>query len=181
MSRGIVLIGFMGAGKTTIGKLLADQTGLPFTDLDEYIEQKEGCSVSEIVASHGENYFRVLETEALQEIARDSAAHVLACGGGTPLREENRRIMRRIGMVIWLQVEPATVSVRLKDDTTRPLLVGPDPEKKISGLLSEREDRYRAACDIELPADHLTPEKATEIIRILMDNERERENPGASV
>ena len=178
--RNLYLIGMMGCGKSTCARLLGERLGMTVLDTDEEIRRGACLTVSEIFARYGEAYFRQLETETLRTISEREDL-IVACGGGLPLREENRRIMRRIGMVIWLQVEPATVSVRLKDDTTRPLLVGPDPEKKISGLLSEREDRYRAACDIELPADHLTPEKATEIIRILMDNERERENPGASV
>ncbi|MGI6107643.1 MAG: shikimate kinase [Lachnospiraceae bacterium] len=168
MDNSVVLIGFMGAGKTTVGRLVSEHTSVPFTDLDEYIEAEQGCTVSEIFERHGEDYFRVLETEALQKISSDGRPHVLACGGGTPLREENRRIMKRIGLVVWLQVEPETVAVRLKDDTTRPLLVCPDPVKKISTLLSEREQKYRAACDIEFPVDSLTPEKTAGIIEILL-------------
>ena len=91
----IILIGFMGAGKSTMGKLIANKLGCRFIDTDTYIEKKEGRSISEIFADDGEEYFRNLETETVKELLMQKEKTVIAFGGGTPLKEENRELLRK--------------------------------------------------------------------------------------
>ena len=160
----IILIGFMGAGKRTTGTLLAEMTGLPFADTDQLIEQRAGMSISGIFAEQGEEAFRKQETELLLALLKEKQEQILSCGGGLPLREENRALLKQLGTVIYLSVQPETVQKRLKGDTTRPLLQGEDAEEKIRTLLGKREDLYEAAADIVIPVDALTLEEAAEQI-----------------
>ncbi|WP_242622640.1 shikimate kinase [Lachnoclostridium sp. Marseille-P6806] len=149
-----VLIGFMGCGKTTVGRLLAEREKLRFMDTDQQIEAEEGRTVSEIFASDGEERFRELETALLARLAGEAAGGcVYAVGGGTPLREENRALLRKMGEVIWLSVQPDTVLKRLSHDRSRPLLQGADREQRVRELLKKREDCYRAAADRVIPVD----------------------------
>ena len=120
--RHIILTGFMGAGKTTVGKLLAQKLGCPFLDTDQLIQQQAGMSISRIFAEKGEETFRSLETAILKEAWTQEEAWVLSVGGGLPMREENRRLLKRIGAVVYLRVNRDTVLRRLSGDTTRPLL-----------------------------------------------------------
>lgn len=151
----IVLIGFMGAGKTTYGKWLAKQKNMVFLDTDEMIVEKKGMSINDIFSKYGEAYFRDLETKVLREIIESGADNiVLSVGGGLPVREENRRLMKSIGNVIYLKASIDTLCERLARDTTRPLLKGGDLRDKITGLMEKRQAIYEEAATRIIETDN---------------------------
>lgn len=149
----IILIGFMGSGKSTTGIGLSYRLQCPVSDTDKMIEKSEGKGIPEIFAESGEAYFREKETELLQSLTAGKARQIYSVGGGTPLREENRRLLGELGTVVWLKVSPHTVWERLQGDTSRPLLQGDDPLGRITALLGEREDLYAEAADIAVVTD----------------------------
>lgn len=148
-----VLIGFMGSGKTSVGLKLSFRLRMPAEDTDRLIERREGRSISEIFAADGEAYFRQKETELLRELADKSRGKIYSVGGGTPVRPENRDLLKRLGKVIYLRVRPETVYGRLKNDTTRPLLQCGDPLLRISELMEQRREAYEECADIIIDAD----------------------------
>ena len=160
----IVLTGFMGSGKTTIGKLLSERYGYTFIDTDQYIEEKCGCTIAELFSKKGESYFRQLETDILKELNASLTHAVLSTGGGLPLREENAAELATLGTVIYLQITPEEVMSRLSGDNTRPLLSGDDPEQKVRDLLTYRTPLYERAADLTIPVTKLTPEYIVEEI-----------------
>lgn len=132
-SKPIFLIGYMASGKTTLGEALAASTGRRFVDLDRYIEQSSGKTVSRIFAEHGEHSFRDMETKALAALAGDcDDGLIIACGGGTPCFGDNMDIMNAAGVTVWL-VAPTEVIIRrlLLDRANRPLVAGFDDENKL--------------------------------------------------
>lgn len=162
--KNIILIGFMGSGKTTTGISLSYKLQCTLLDTDKMIEKQEGRSISEIFAAEGEDYFREKETMLLEKLKRGTCRQIYSVGGGTPLREENRRLLGELGTVIYLKASPETVYERLKGDVTRPLLQRDDPMKRIRTLLAEREDLYRAAADIVVCVDGKKPAQVVEEI-----------------
>lgn len=160
----IILIGFMGSGKTTVGNRLSYKLKRSIADTDKMIEKREERSISEIFAVRGEDYFRKKETELLRELKREKTRQIFSVGGGTPLRAENRKLLSELGTVVWLKVSPETVYNRLKGDATRPLLQGKDPMEKIKTLLKEREDLYADAADIVITTDKKTVSQIAEEI-----------------
>ncbi len=149
----IILIGFMGAGKTTVGKRLAERFRWDFIDTDEYIEQKAGMAVSEIFDRYGEENFRARETEALQEILQERKEAVISVGGGLPMREKNREYLKKLGRTIYLRAQVDTLVERLSGDTARPLLRGQDLRARITQLMELRSDVYESAADVILDTD----------------------------
>ena len=160
----IILTGFMGSGKTTVGKLLSERYGYTFIDTDQYIEEKCGCTIAELFSKKGESYFRQLETDILKELNASLTHAVLSTGGGLPLREENAAELATLGTVIYLQITPEEVISRLSGDNTRPLLSGDDPEQKVRDLLTYRTPLYERAADLTIPVTKLTPEYIVEEI-----------------
>ena len=147
-SGNIVLIGFMGSGKSTVGKYIARSMGdKNFIDTDEYIVEEEGMPITEIFSTKGEEYFRELETKTLGYFKTNYRNTVFSTGGGMPLRKENADILRKIGTVVYLRVTADTIYERVKDDTKRPLLQVDNPYERICKLLDEREGKYVAAAD----------------------------------
>lgn len=163
----IILIGFMGSGKSTIGIGLSYRLKCVLSDTDKMIEKKEGRSISEIFASEGEAYFREAETALLRSLREGRTRQIFSVGGGTPLREENRKLLRELGTVIYLKVSAETVCERLKGDTTRPLLQAENPMERIAALLREREEIYREAADMTVEVDGKKPAKIVEEIAAL--------------
>jgi len=160
----IYLVGMMGSGKTTLGRLLAQELKRPFADLDELIELQTGRSIAQIFREEGEAGFRELETASLLEISR-VRGWVVALGGGAVLRETNRRIIQTTGYSIYLKACPETVLVRLPEHPIRPLLWGMDLEERLETLrklLAAREPYYRQA-DLVVPNDG-SPQEALEAI-----------------
>lgn len=164
MSNNIILIGFMGSGKTSVGKALAEKLAFSFLDTDLYIEQKEKMSISHIFDEKGEQYFRDLETSVLKELLEGTRDTVLAVGGGTPLRKENQELLQQLGCVIYLQITPQTVMEHLAGDTTRPLLQCEDPAKKIEELLTARQPLYQEAANRSVSVDGRAVEQIVEDI-----------------
>ncbi|NLG93640.1 MAG: shikimate dehydrogenase [Clostridiales bacterium] len=162
----LVLCGFMGSGKTTVGNLLAQKCGRTFVDMDQYIEQKQGVRISELFASKGEAAFRKLEREAAKELGLKSGL-VIATGGGTLMDPENTEELKRNGVVLFLDASLNRIRERLAGDQSRPLLSGPEPEEKMRRLYRERFERYHAAADIKIPADAPAGEVAEQILRLL--------------
>lgn len=160
--RAVVLIGFMGAGKTTIGKALSKKNRIAFVDTDQKIVEKAGMTIPEIFAAQGEEAFRQIESQVLKDLLLLSGRAVISTGGGLPLREENRRLLQRMGSVVYLKISPETVLNRLKGDNTRPLLQGPGGRERVGELLEAREPFYREAADFILKADGKTVEQIVE-------------------
>ncbi len=169
--KNIVLCGFMGCGKTTVGRLLAARLGYTFVDMDEYIEAKQGCSVTEIFNTQGEAAFRRMETKAAEELGQQSRT-VIACGGGTVLQPENVAALKQNGWLFFLEVSPETVLHRLKQDTTRPLLAQNKTEAVFS-LLTKRQPLYKNAADFTLSAES-APGQLVAMIEQQLQNERNK-------
>lgn len=165
MHQNIVLVGFMGTGKTTVGRILAEELEWTFTDTDAYIEAKAGMTISGMFQEHGEPYFRELETEALKELLQ-RRGQVVSTGGGAVLREENRRLMLGNGLVVAMLAEEAVIVERVRGDTGRPLLQG-DVEERVRTLVEARRHAYDFA-PVQLQTDRLTPEEAARRIRELL-------------
>ncbi|WP_316569624.1 shikimate kinase [Neobacillus sp. YIM B06451] len=155
----IILIGFMGSGKTTIGRLLGEKLGQRVIDTDEEIVRQEGKSISEIFAEFGEDRFRELETSVLKALPEHET--IVATGGGAPLKEMNRLVMKEKGIVIFLDTPSEEVLLRLRDDHSRPLLQG-NKEKEIRERLISRMPIYLETADIRIDTSGKTPEKITE-------------------
>ena len=147
----IVLVGYMGSGKTSVGKALADNKGYKFIDTDSMIEEKTGRSISDIFAADGESAFRDMETELLKELSKDvPTGAVISTGGGIVLRKENHELLRKLGRVVYLKASAETTFARVKGDTTRPLLAAEDEEAlklKIIDMLKIRGGYYEMAAD----------------------------------
>ncbi len=148
----IVLIGFMGAGKSTVARYLSRLYGMEVVEMDELIARREGMSISDIFAVHGEQYFRDAETNLLIEMQSKTNA-VISCGGGVPLRECNVVEMKKNGRVIWLTAKPETIFERVKNDHSRPLLENNKNVGFIADLMEQRREKYEAAADIVIMTD----------------------------
>jgi len=142
--RSIVLVGMMGAGKTSIGRRLANLLHLPFLDADAEIERAANLSISEIFQNYGEAHFREGERRVVARLLADGPV-VLATGGGAFMSEETRERCRESGITIWLKAEPAVLMERVRKKGNRPLLNSPNPENVLKRLLAEREPIYGLA------------------------------------
>jgi len=149
----LVLIGFMGSGKSTVGSTLATGLDCPIYDTDQMIEEQEGVTIKELFVTKGEPYFRQRETAVLQQLAEQEGLAAISTGGGLPMTEANHQPMKDLGVVIFLKVRKESVIERLKGDQTRPLLAGPEPEKKIEELLKVRTPVYEKAADLIILTD----------------------------
>ncbi|MDE6517804.1 MAG: shikimate kinase [Acetatifactor sp.] len=152
----VVLIGFMGSGKSTMGIRLSYQLRYVLEDTDKLIEARAGKTISEIFVQEGEEAFRQMETELLEKLAERKGQRVYSAGGGTPVRAVNRPLLKKLGTVVYLRTRPETIYERLKDDTTRPLLQGEDPLGTIRRLMAEREEAYIETADMVLDVDDMT-------------------------
>ena len=150
--RNIILCGFMGCGKSTVGALFAKKNGMAFVDLDSYIEKQQNKTISDIFAESGEAYFRELEKQAAKELSEKNGL-VVAAGGGTLTFPENVETFRKNGKIVLLDIPIETVAKRLENDTTRPLLNRPDKDKAMKKLYDKRLPLYRAAADIIVNGD----------------------------
>jgi len=143
----LILVGMMGAGKTTVGRLLARRLKRSFYDADEEIERRCGVGIPVIFDIEGEPGFRARETQVIAELcALDNA--VLATGGGAVLAEENRRIIAARGIVVYLHARPPQLWQRVRHDRNRPLLATADPQKTLDALYAERDPFYREVADL---------------------------------
>lgn len=160
----VFLTGFMGSGKSSVGKIVAEKLGCRFIDLDVEICAAAGCSINDIFAREGEQSFRNLESTQLKNVLSAGEVSVVATGGGAVIAEANRSLMRRSGVIVNLKVTLEQVLVRLKECSNRPLLAGEDAVKRAETLMNEREQFY-AAADIRIDTDGKSVEDvATEIL-----------------
>lgn len=161
----IVLIGYRGCGKTSIGRKLADRLWQPFVDTDDLVVHRAGKTIKDIFEQEGEERFRQIESEAIREAAR-LEEHVIALGGGGATRPENVKVLRDAGhKLIYLRCEPAELFRRIQMDpntgTTRPALTKQGGGiEEIQAVMAEREPAYRAAAQAELDVTHLSVDEA---------------------
>ncbi len=163
----IVLIGFMGCGKSTVGRELHQRLGYPLADMDQIIEARAGMSISEIFASPGgETSFRDMESALLKEFAEDGiSGRIISTGGGVIGREKNREIIRVLGYVVWLDAPAKVIVERTRRTKIRPLLLTEDPEERIRTLLTERMPLYQEVAHMRLDTSGLdSSELATGIL-----------------
>lgn len=165
MKKNIVLCGFMGSGKSTIGRQLSEKLGMKLIDTDAYIEKKEGMTISEIFAEKGEDYFRNVELEVCKELSEMKNC-IISTGGGTLLKECNVNEIKKGGTVYFLNVSPNAVLTRLRFDTTRPLLQRADKEKAVNELLAQRMPLYKKAADYIINAEETPRNICAKIISI---------------
>jgi shikimate kinase len=158
--KNIYLVGFMGSGKSTVGKILAEKLNMNFIDIDKLIEEKEGRKIKDIFEQKGESYFRELERKQIEAIVNQKGL-VVSTGGGLGANLDNMNLMKKNGDVVWLDVSLNTVLDRLKNDQDRPLLK--QPTEKIKQLFEERKNVYRLA-NIRINADKKTPSQIVEEI-----------------
>ena len=148
----IVLIGFMGAGKSTVSEYLSRKYNMDTVEMDQIIAEREKMSISDIFSVHGEEYFRDLETKLLIEMQAKTNT-VISCGGGVPMRERNVKEMKKNGCVVLLTATPETILERVKDNHDRPLLEGNKTVSYISELMEKRREKYEAAADLIIETD----------------------------
>ena len=148
----IVLIGFMGAGKSTISDFLKNVFAMDVVEMDQIIAQRQGMSISDIFETYGEQYFRDLETNLLIEMQSRSNV-VISCGGGTPMRECNVVEMKKNGRVVLLTAKPETILDRVKNNHDRPLIENNKTVSFIADLMEKRRAKYEAAADIIIETD----------------------------
>jgi len=161
--KNIVLTGFMGTGKSEVGKELSRMCGMRLIDIDQEIETSQQESISEIFSGHGEDYFRQIETAAILKFSSEQGV-IISTGGGAVLREENLRALQACGIVFCLTASPETIMLRTAGNNDRPLLQSDDRQMKISKLLAERQPLYEKA-GIMINTEGKTPfEIANEII-----------------
>ncbi len=148
----IFLIGFMGAGKSTISYFMNSLFAMDVVEMDEIIAQREKMSITDIFKVHGESYFREAETNLLIEMQSKSNM-IVSCGGGVPMRERNVEEMKKNGRVVLLTATPETIFERVKDSHNRPLIENNKTVSYISELMEQRREKYEAAADIIVETD----------------------------
>lgn len=163
-SRCVVLVGMMGAGKSQVGRLLAENLGYDFVDTDLLIVKRAGKSIPRIFSEDGEDAFRVLERAVIAELARRQSL-VIATGGGALLDEANRRVLSALGHTVYLKASPRELYLRVKNDRNRPLLNVPDPQGELRRLLDARAPLYEK-CDIVVDTEDIGTD---EVVDLLID------------
>lgn len=175
MKGNIILTGFMGSGKTSVGIRLSYSLRRTMIDTDKWIEKNQGMTVSEIFAEEGEEAFRNMETKCLRELLKTTDHQIISVGGGLPVREENRQLLSRLGRVFYLKASPETIYERLKTDTTRPLLQVADPLAQIKRLSEAREEAYASCADVVVDVSERSFDEILEVIMNgLQDDRKER-------
>lgn len=160
----IVLIGFMGSGKSSVGHYLAKILGMQYINTDDIIEQREGMKISEIFKKNGEKYFRKKEKEVIANVSNLKAC-VIATGGGIVLNWENVEALKKGGKIFFLKASPEVIYERIKDDKTRPLLNVDDPPSAIKRILKARMPLYRSAADYTIDTTRLSIDEVAEKIK----------------
>lgn len=154
----IFLIGFMGAGKSTIARALVRTLGCPLVEMDERIVQEQGMSINDIFAQYGEEHFRDIESRLIQDLGKQKAS-VISCGGGVVVRPQNTEYMKQSGRIVFLSATPETVYERVKNSSDRPILNGHMNVEYIAQLMEKRRSLYEAAADLTVATDKKTREE----------------------
>jgi len=162
-----VLVGLMGAGKSSIGRRLARCLRLPLIDLDDYIVEKDGRSIPQIFEQDGESFFRKIETAALAEVLDQDA--VIATGGGIVMAEENRALLNAHPPVVWLKASPEFLAERIDGDSNRPLIASGDTLKKLQALAAVRYPLYEECADYILPRGDMKKPEALNAILVFLN------------
>jgi shikimate kinase len=161
--KNIILIGFMGSGKSSVGRVIAPQLGFALADTDQLVIQHTGLQITEIFKNHGETYFRDQETAVLNGL-RDQASLVISTGGGIVLREGNAALLRELGFVAWLTASEETIYERVSRSNKRPLMHTADPRGTIRTLLLEREPLYASTAHFSIHTSGRTHEEVANAI-----------------
>ena len=159
----IVIIGFMGSGKTRVGKRLAKDFDLPFIDIDRVVTRKMNLSVKDIFDKFGEPFYRALETTVIKELIKDQEQKVISLGSGLPMQEQNEKYIKKLGTVVYLKGSYETLKKRLENSSSNPLIEGAEKADKIKKLLKQRDPVYEKFADIKVvtgvkPFDELIAE-----------------------
>jgi len=162
----VILIGSMGAGKSTIGRRLAARLSVSCVDLDAVIVEQAGCSIPDIFAKQGEASFRALESECLKTLCEDGQNNVLATGGGVVLSESNRELIKQSGFVVWLDARPEVLAKRIAGDRNRPLLKGVKPLQRARELDVQRRPLYKSCADLRIDTGKM---RVPQTIHTIMD------------
>lgn len=168
----IILIGFMGCGKSSVGYRLSYALRRTLIDTDKLIEKRQKMTISQIFEINGESAFRQMETDCIKYLIETADKQIISTGGGLPIKEENHALLKQLGRVYYLKVTKEAVYERLKQDTTRPLLQGDNPQAKIEELLSKRAPVYEACADEVIDASDKSFE---EIIAEICEKEKNRQ------
>lgn len=167
MSKGIncniFLIGFMGAGKSTIARTLQRELGFPLVEMDERIVQEQGMSINDIFAQYGEAHFREIESQLVVDLGKQEPS-IVSCGGGVVVRPKNTQNMKKSGRIVLLKASPETIFERVKNSTDRPILNGHMNVEYIAELMEKRRALYEEAADITIQTDGKTREQICEEI-----------------
>ena len=167
MSKGIncniFLIGFMGAGKSTIARTLQRELGFPLVEMDERIVKEQGMSINDIFAQYGEAHFREIESQLVVDLGKQEPS-IVSCGGGVVVRPENTQNMKKSGRIVLLKASPETIFERVKNSTDRPILNGHMNVEYIAELMEKRRVLYEEAADITIQTDGKTREQICEEI-----------------
>jgi len=172
----IFLVGMMGAGKTTVGRALASRMKREFVDTDRVLVERTGVAVATVFEIEGEEGFRRRESAVLRELC-EGDDRVVATGGGIVLAEENRRVMREAGTVVYLRARLESLWERTRHDASRPLLATPDPRGRLAELLREREPLYREVAHIVVDSG---PQSASTLVSRVLAALRARRSGAAS-
>lgn len=152
----IVLVGFMGCGKSTVGREIGMQLNYPMMDTDNVIVESVGMPIAKIFSKHGEDHFRDLESDLLSQICEtECTKQIISTGGGLPVREKNRDWLKKLGYVVWLKASVDTVLKRTGKSNHRPLLNTKNPRDKIETMLAERDPIYSEVADLVINTDEL--------------------------
>jgi len=177
MAGNVYLVGMMGAGKTTIGRALAQKTGQEFVDTDRLLVERTGVPVATIFEIEGEEGFRRRESTIIAELAKRTGC-VVATGGGAVLAEENRRLMRASGTVVYLRARLESLWERTRHDASRPLLATPDPRATLSTLLERRDPLYQEAAHVVIEtSSQAASTLAGRVLAALRQHEAQGEAP----
>lgn len=169
-NKNIFLIGFMGVGKSTIAKILAQELDAKLVEMDETIEAEAGITINEIFEKYGEDHFRQIESDLILTIG-DEDASIVSCGGGVVVRPQNVENMKKSGKIVFLKATPETIYERVKNSTDRPILNGHMNVEYIAQLMEKRRALYEGAADITIETDGKTKEEiCSEIICRLEEN-----------
>lgn len=154
----VFLIGFMGAGKSTIAKKLTEELDMELVEMDQRIVEEQGMSINEIFEQKGEAGFRDIESQLVVDLGKQEAS-IISCGGGVVVREQNVENMKKSGKIVFLTARPETILERVKDGTDRPLLNGHMNVEYIEQLMEKRRALYEGAADIKISTDNKTVEE----------------------
>ncbi|MBI2036246.1 shikimate kinase AroL [Candidatus Microgenomates bacterium] len=159
----IVLIGMRGAGKTTVGKMLASHLKKDFIEMDDLVAKKAGMKIAQIVKKHGWEYFRDLETQITQEVSQKDNV-IIATGGGVVLRSENVQVLKKHGKLFWLSVGVNSLLKRIGNDANRPSLTGKSPKEDMEETQIQRQKLYEQAADVVIDTEKITAKEVMEEI-----------------